>query len=117
MQLKKKVFLILAAIFVVVTVFIAYAGHWIPFYRSNYHKNIFEYDEYGDGDYDEKSRYEAAKRLLPKWNYTKENIGIFMRPRLDWMVILTFTLFFQFISLISYVKKNIVTCSGHSSWS
>jgi hypothetical protein len=96
MQLKKKVFLILAGIFIVVTVFFAHVGHWIPFYGYNNHKNIFEYDEYGDGDYDEKSRFEAAKRLLPKWNYTKENIGIFIRPRLDWMVMFTYYSFILF---------------------
>lgn len=90
MQLKKKIFLTFAGIFAVVIIFIAYVGRLIPFYGYNKHNNVFEYDEYGDGDYDEKARYENAKRLLPKWNYTKENVGIFMRPRHDWMVISKF---------------------------
>ncbi|XP_062603392.1 probable methyltransferase-like protein 24 [Saccostrea cucullata] len=85
MQLKKKVLLALVGIFLFLIIFITYIGRMIPWRGYSHHENVFEYDEYNDGDYDEKERFEKARKHLPKWNYTKKNIGIFMRPRLDWM--------------------------------
>lgn len=83
MQSKKKIGLFSCVAFLILVIYIF---RLIPWRSYNHHGNVFEYDEYGDGDYDERARIDHARKHVPKWNYTKENIGIFIRPRHDWMV-------------------------------
>lgn len=83
MQSKKKIGLFSCVAFLIIVIYIF---RLIPWRSYNHHGNVFEYDEYGDGDYDERARIDHARKHVPKWNYTKENIGIFIRPRHDWMV-------------------------------
>ncbi|XP_052700208.1 probable methyltransferase-like protein 24 [Crassostrea angulata] len=82
MQSKKKIGLFSCVAFLIIVIYIF---RLIPWRSYNHHGNVFEYDEYGDGDYDERARINHARKHVPKWNYTKENIGIFIRPRHDWM--------------------------------
>lgn len=75
MQFKKKIGLFLCVVFLIIVIYIFCLILWCSY---NYYGNVFEYDEYGDGDYDERVWVDYVRKYVLKWNYMKENIGIFI---------------------------------------